>query len=250
MIKALIVEDEAQSRQLLKTLVDKYCTDIEVVDTAANVEQAIQAIQKHQPDLVFLDITMPDGTGFDLLEKMSPIKFDIIFTTATDKYAINAIKYSALDYLLKPIDVEELKSSVSKFIQKKSQLNTVENLTHLLQNLRQSNDNYQKITLPTGTSYEIIYIKDIIRCEAEGSYTMFYLTNNKRLLVTAGLKHYEDLLPQKEFMRIHHHHMINMNHVVRYVKTDGNFAIMSDETKIEVSRRKKDEFLEALKKYN
>ena len=248
MIKALIVEDETQSRQLLKTLVDKYCTDIEVIDTAANVEQAIEAIQKHQPDLVFLDITMPDGTGFDLLEKMSPIKFDIIFTTATDKYAINAIKYSALDYLLKPIDVEELKYSVNKFIQKKSQLNTVENLAHLLQNLKQSTDNYQKITLPTGTAYEIIYIKDIVRCEAEGNYSMFYLINGKRLLVTAGLKHYEDLLPKKEFMRIHHHHLININHVIRYIKNDGSFAVMSDDTKIEVSRRKKDEFLEALKK--
>ena len=248
MIKALIVEDETQSRQLLNTLITKYCTDIQVVDTAANVEQAMQAINKHQPDLVFLDITMPDGTGFDLLEKMSPIKFDVIFTTATDKYAINAIKYSALDYLLKPIDVEELKYSVSKLIQKRSQLNTVENLAHLLQNLKQSNESYQKITLPTGTAYEIIYIKDIVRCEAEGSYSMFYMINGKRLLVTAGLKHYEDLLPQKEFMRIHHHHLININHVIRYIKINGGFAVMSDNTEIEISRRKKDEFLEALKK--
>ncbi len=247
MIKALLVEDEAQSRQLLNTLLNKNCPDIEVVATAANVKEASEAIQRYQPDLVFLDITMPDGTGFDLLEKMSPIKFDIIFTTATDKYAIKAIKYSALDYLLKPIDVEELKNSVDKLIQKKQKLNTVENLSHLLQNLRQSSDNYQKITLPTGNAYEIVYIKDIVRCEAEGSYTTFFLANGKKLLVTAGMKHYEDLLPHKEFMRIHHHHLININHVVRVLKNDGGFAIMSDDMKIEVSRRKRDEFLEALK---
>jgi two-component system LytT family response regulator len=247
MIKALLVEDEAQSRQLLKTLLNKNCPDIEVVGMAANVKEASEGIQKYQPDLVFLDITMPDGTGFDLLEKTSPIKFDIIFTTATDKYAVKAIKYSALDYLLKPIDVEELKQSVSKVIQKKQQLNTVENLTHLLQNLKQSTDSYQKITLPTGSAYEIIYIKDIIRCEAEGSYTMFFLTSGKKLLVTAGLKHYEDLLPHKEFMRIHHHHLININHVSRILKNEGSFVVMSDDMKIEMSRRKKDEFLEALK---
>jgi two-component system LytT family response regulator len=247
MIKALIVEDEKQSREMLNTMVDKYCGLVEVAATAANVKEALDAINKHQPDLVFLDITMPDGTGFDLLEKTSPIKFDIIFTTATDKYAIKAIKYSALDYLLKPIDIEELKTSVNKLVQKKSQLTTVENVAQLLQNLKQSNDNYQKITLPTGTAYEIVFIKDIIHCEAEGSYTTFHLVGGKKLLVTAGLLQYEELLPSKEFIRIHRHHLININHVVRYLKVDGGIAIMSDDTKIEVSRRKKDEFLEALK---
>ncbi|HEX7414884.1 MAG TPA: LytTR family DNA-binding domain-containing protein [Bacteroidia bacterium] len=247
MIKALIVEDEKQSSQLLNTLVGKHCKDIEVVATAANVKQAVAAIHKHQPDLVFLDITMPDGSGFDLLEKVSPIQFDIIFTTATDKHAIKAIKYAALDYLLKPIDVEELKSSVNKLILKKNNLNTVENLTHLLDNLKENSNSYQKITLPTGTAYEIVYIKDIIRCEADGSYTTFFLTHGKKLLVTHALIQYEELLPEKEFMRVHRHHLININHVTRYIKTEG-FAIMSDDAKIEVSRRKKDEFLGALRK--
>ena len=247
MIRALIVEDETQSRQLLNTLLKKNCPDIEVIALAANVNEALDAINKYHPDLVFLDITMPDGTGFDLLEKTSPIKFDVIFTTATDKYAIKAIKYSALDYLLKPIDTDELKNSVNKLIQKKTNLNTVENITHLLQNLKQSNDNYQKITLPTGSAYEIVYIKDIVHCEAEGSYTTFHLAGGKKLLVTAGLIQYEELLPSKEFMRIHRHHLINLNHVVRFLKTDNGVAVMSDGAKIEVSRRKNTEFLEALK---
>ncbi len=245
MITAILVEDETKSRQLLNSLIHKYCKDIEVVATAANVKKALEEIQTHKPDIVFLDITMPDGTGFDLLEKLSPITFDVIFTTATDKHAIKAIKYSALDYLLKPIDVEELKEAVNKLVQKKSNLNTVENLTQLLDNLRESSNSYQKITLPTGTAYEMVYTKDIIRCEAEGSYTMFFMANSKRFLVAYGLKHYEELLSEKEFVRIHRHHLVNVKYVARYEKE--GFAIMRDETKIEVARRKKDEFLEALK---
>lgn len=190
MITAILVEDETKSRQLLNTLLHKYCKDIEVVATAANVKNAIEEIQTHKPDIVFLDITMPDGTGFDLLEKLSPITFDVVFTTATDKHAIKAIKYAALDYLLKPIDIEELKQAVNKLVQKKNNLNTVENLTQLLENLKESSNSYQKITLPTGTAYEMVYTKDIIRCEAEGSYTMFFMTNGKKFLVTYGLIHY------------------------------------------------------------
>jgi two-component system, LytTR family, response regulator len=245
MIRAILVEDEARSRQLLNTLIDRHCRDIEVVERSANVKDAIEAIQTHKPDLVFLDITLPDGTGFDLLAKLSPITFDIIFTTATDKHAIKAIKYAALDYLLKPIDITELKEAVNKFVQKKSNLNTVENLKQLLDNLSESSNSYQKITLPTGTAYEMVYTKDIIRCEAEGSYTMFFMSNGKRFLVTHGLKHYEELLSEKEFIRIHRHHLVNVKYVARYEKE--GFAIMRDETKIEVARRKKDEFLEALK---
>lgn len=248
MIKAVIVEDEAKSRELLQALVTKHCSNVQVVATAANVKEGTDVIRKHSPDLIFLDISMPDGTGFDLLEYISPIKADIIFTTATDKYAIKAIKYSALDYLLKPIDTEELKSSVGKLEEKKSKANTVENLAHLLQNLKQGNDSYQKITLPTSTSYEIVFIKDIIRCEADGSYTTFHLTGKRKLMASASLKHYEDLLPPNEFMRVHHHHLININHVVRYLKMDGGYAVMSDASQIEISRRKKDEFLNVLNK--
>jgi two-component system LytT family response regulator len=245
MITAILVEDETKSRQLLNTLLHKYCKDIEVVATAANVKNAIEEIQTHKPDIVFLDITMPDGTGFDLLEKLSPITFDVVFTTATDKHAIKAIKYAALDYLLKPIDIEELKQAVNKLVQKKNNLNTVENLTQLLENLKESSNSYQKITLPTGTAYEMVYTKDIIRCEAEGSYTMFFMTNGKKFLVTYGLIHYEELLSEKEFIRVHRHHLVNVKHVVRYLKE--GFVIMKDETKIEVARRKKDEFTAALK---
>jgi two-component system LytT family response regulator len=248
MIRAVIIEDEAQSRELLTALVTKNCEGVTVVDAASNVETGIEVIKKHQPDLVFLDISMPDGTGFDLLGKVADQNFEIIFTTATDKHALKAIKYSALDYLLKPIDVEELKTAVEKVKQKKTSTPSVENLAFLLQNLRQKNDNFSKITLPTGNAYEIVNIPDIIRCEAEGSYTNFYMTGNKKIMVSASMKHYEDLLPENDFIRIHHHHLINMNHVVRFLKVDGGYAIMSDGTQLEISRRKKDAFIERLNK--
>lgn len=248
MIKALIIEDETKSRELLQALVTNHCKGVEVVASADNVKAGVAAVNKYNPDLIFLDISMPDGTGFDLLEKISPLHSDIIFTTATDKYAIKAIKYSALDYLLKPIDAEELKQAVERLAGKKSKANTVENLAHLLQNLKQGNDSYQKITIPTSTSHEIILIKDIIRCEADGSYTTFHLTGNRKLMASGSLKHYEDLLPVNTFMRIHHHHLINTNQVVRYLKADGGYAVMSDGSQIEISRRKKEEFLAALNK--
>ena len=246
MIKAVIIEDESKSRELLNTLIQKYCQGIVIVDMAENVQTGIEAIRKHNPDIIFLDISMPDGTGFDLLSKVQDIKFDIIFTTATDKYALKAIKYSALDYLLKPIDVEELKSAINKISEKQSNLSSVENLNFLLQNLKQNNDNYNKITLPTGNAYEIVSVKDIVRLEAEGSYTNFYLAGGKKLMVSASLKHYEDLLPEKDFIRVHHHHLINMNHVVRFLKVDGGYAVMSDNKQVEISRRKKDFFLQKL----
>lgn len=248
MIRAVIIEDEAQSRELLTALVTKNCEGVTVVDTASNVEEGIDKIKKVAPDLIFLDISMPDGTGFDLLGKVDGLKFDIIFTTATDKHALKAIKYSALDYLLKPIDVEELKAAVEKVKQKKNTVSGVENLAFLLQNLKQKNDNYSKITLPTGNAYEIVNVPDIIRCEAEGSYTNFFLTGGKKIMVSASMKHYEDLLPENDFIRVHHHHLINMNHVVRFLKTDGGYAIMSDGTQVEISRRKKDAFIERLNK--
>lgn len=248
MIRAVIIEDEPQSRELLAALVAKNCAGVTVVETAINVETGVEAIKKHQPDLIFLDISMPDGTGFDLLGKIQNQKLDVIFTTATDKHAIKAIKYSALDYLLKPIDVEELIVAVNKVQEKKSSFSGVENLAFLLQNLQQKNDNYSKITLPTGNAYEIVNIPDIIRCEAEGSYTNFFLAGNKKIMVSASLKHYEDLLPEKDFIRVHHHHLINMNHVIRFLKVDGGYAVMSDGTQVELSRRKKDAFLERLNK--
>lgn len=249
-MKTLIIEDEQKSRDMLATLIKKNFPQLTIVGLAKNVAEGVEFINTLSPDLVFLDISMPDGTGFDVLEKTQGLKFDIIFTTATDKHALKAIKYSACDYLLKPIDVDELKPTVDKLIEKHASktptMPSMENLQFLIQNLKRADDNYSKITLPTGNAYEIVNIKDIIRCEADGSYTNFILIGGKKLMVSASMKHYEDLLPANDFIRIHHHHLININHVIRFLKVDGGYAIMSDNSQLEISRRKKDAFLERL----
>jgi two-component system, LytTR family, response regulator len=248
MIKAVIIDDEKKSRELLNTMITKHCPELSIVGMGESVETGAELIRKSNPDLIFLDIEMSDGTGFDLIEKVQGLNAGIIFTTAYDRYAVKAIKYSALDYLLKPIDIEELKAAVSKVSERKNNMANMENLQYLLQNFRKADDSYTKITLPTGNAYEIVNVKDIIRCEAEGSYTNFMLTNSRKLLVSFSLKHYEDLLPSEQFIRVHHHHLININHVVRFLKADGGYAVMSDGSEIEISRRKKDAFLQRLQK--
>jgi two-component system, LytTR family, response regulator len=248
MIKTLIIEDEQKSREMLAAILVKNCPEIEIIGLAKNVEEGVVLVKTLNPELVFLDITMPDGSGFDLLEKVAGHKFELIFATASDQHAIRAIKYSACDYLLKPIDIEEMKLAVAKVVAKKSVAPNMENLQFLIQHLKRADENFQKITLPTGNAYEIVNIKDIVRCEADGSYTTFYLGDKRKLMISAGLKHYEDLLPENEFIRVHHHHLINMSHVVRFLKEDGGYAIMSDGSKIEISRRKKEAFMEKLNK--
>ncbi len=246
MIKALVIEDEQKSREMMVMLIERNCPQLQLVGAAKNVKEGVELINSLNPDLIFLDISMPDGTGFDLLEQVQGKKFEIIFTTATDKHALKAIKYSACDYILKPIDVDELKAAAEKVALKKNAIPSMENLQFLIQQFKKADDNYQKITLPTGNAYEIVNIKDIIRCEADASYTHFYLVGGKKLMISASLKHYEDLLPENDFIRIHHQHLINMQHVTRFLKQDGGYAVMSDGTQIEVSRRKKDAFMERL----
>lgn len=248
MIKTVIIEDEQKSRDMLAAIIQKNCPELEIAGLAKNVTEGVDMIRNLKPELVFLDISMPDGSGFDLLEQVADLKFELIFATASDQHAIRAIKYSACDYLLKPIDIDELKMAVNKVVLKKNAVPNMENLQFLIQHLKRADENFQKITLPTGNAYEIVNVKDIIRCEADGSYTTFYLSDKRKLMVSAGLKHYEELLPESEFIRVHHHHLINMNHVLRFLKEDGGYAVMSDGSKIEISRRKKETFMEKLNK--
>lgn len=246
MIRTIIIEDEQKSRELLDAMIQKNCPELEIIGHASDVPQGVELIRGLKPDLVFLDISMPNGTGFEVLEQVSDLHFELIFATASDQHALKAIKYSACDYLLKPIDAEELKAAVDKVIKKKKSNSGMDNLQFLIEHLKKADENYQKITLPTGNAYEIVNIKDIIRCEADGSYTTFYLSDKRKLVISAGLKHYEELLPEIDFIRVHHHHLINMNHVLRFLKEDGGYAIMSDGSKIEISRRKKEAFMERL----
>jgi two-component system, LytTR family, response regulator len=244
-MNAIIVEDEAKSADVLRKLITLTNPNVTIVAVANNVKDALQHINELQPDLVFMDIELPDGTGFDVLEKVAFKNFSVIFTTAYDSFAVRAFKYNAIDYLLKPIDSEELEIAIKKVtIQTQLTPTRVNNIVEAARN----SSIIKKITLPTGTAYEIIALEDIIRCEADTSYTKFFLKDGKRYIVSNSLKHYEDLLPQDKFVRIHHHHLINIDHVVRVLKEDGGYAIMSDNSKIEISRRKKENLFEYLQK--
>jgi Response regulator of the LytR/AlgR family len=242
-LKAVIVEDEIRSREFLKNLVGEFCTSVEIAGDASSVEEAVALINRVKPNLVFLDIEMHTGTGFDVLQQVTHKDFHVIFTTAYDHYAIKAIKFSAVDYLLKPIDVEELEGAVQK-VEEKIQNNTSQQtLSMLLQNLKKAPDQEYSITLATSEGLEFVPLHEIIRLEASGPYTHFFLKNGKKIIVSKNLKEYEMMLGDHQFFRVHNSHIINMKEVRKMVKTDGGYAVMSDDSMITISPKKKDEFM-------
>lgn len=245
MIKAIIVDDEVKSRNTLKTLIEKYCPSVEICDLAESVDDALGLIKKHQPKLIFLDIEMPHGSGFTLLEKIKHPDFEVIFTTAYDDYAIKAIKFSALDYLLKPVDVDDLVKAVNKVNNKKNKENSSLDFELLLSNLKLKSGP-AKIAVPTFDGLQMIDAKNIIKCIADESYTHIFLADGSKIMVSRILKEYEELLSDLNFLRVHNSCLINLAHVTKYIKGDGGSVIMSDGKTVEVSRRKKAELLERL----
>ena len=246
MYKAIIVEDELHSREFLKNIVTAYCPELTIAALAGSVEEGVAAIKQHQPDIIFLDIEMQTGTGFDLLQQFPQPSFEVIFTTAYDHYAIRAIKFSAVDYLLKPIDIEELRQSVAKVIEKKKGSTGQQALQILLKNLQAPQTAEQSITLSTSDGLEFIPLHQIIRIEASGPYSHFYLKEKKKIIVSRNLKEYETLLTDHGFFRVHNSHIINMKEVKRMIKTDGGYAVMSDDSNITISPKKKEEFFEMI----
>ncbi len=244
-IKCIIVDDELRARNGLKKLIDNYCEHIVVADMADSVANARIAIAEHKPDLVFLDIDMPGGDGFDLLEQMDSIPFEVIFATAYDQFALKAIKYSALDYLLKPIDLEELITAINKVHKKKGILPDKERYQSLKVNIAQKN--LERIALPAADGLIFLNIKDIIRLQSDGSYTVFYTSGNKNILVTKSLGEFEEILEENGFFRTHHSHIININRVQKYVRGRGGYVVMDDGSSVDVSARRKDEFMALLK---
>jgi len=243
-IKAIIVDDEKRGRETLQNLVAKYTSNVEIIDMAESAKDGIDLINKIKPDLVFLDIEMPHGSGFDLLESFKgDINFEVIFTTAFDQYAIQAIKFAALDYLLKPIDIEELQEAIKRVEQQMGAAGSSKNFEVFLENLKGIT---KKIALPTGNGISFIETSDIIRCEASGNYTCFYLKSKEKILVSKTLKEFEDILGEQDFYRVHNSHLVNLIHVVKYVKLGGDMVVMDDGSQIEISRRKKDGFLNRL----
>jgi two-component system LytT family response regulator len=243
-MRAVIVDDERRSREMLSTLLEKHCPEISVTATAESVETALDCIRTHHPDLLFLDIEMPYGSGFDLLENIRGEQCRVIFTTAYDQYAIKAIKYCALDYLLKPIDHEELMQAVARA---QREIGTQErSLETLLQSLTSRQHRISRIALPTADELIFVQVDEIVRCEAAGNYTTFHLHNGRTILVARPLKEYDTLLAELNFFRVHHSHLVNLNYVEKYIKGEGGYVVMSDRSHVMVSRRRKEELIRAL----
>lgn len=244
--KAVIVDDELGARESLSKMLEKNCKNIQVVAKADNMMNAFIEITNHQPDLVFLDIEMPNGNAFDLLEKFKEINFNIIFVTAYDHYAIKAIKFSAIDYILKPVDPEELIKAVSRFeSQHESKTSLDKKFKNLLSNVKPENK-LKKVGIPDGDGLLFINLTDIIRCDSDGNYTYFLLTSGKKIVASRTLGEYEQMFAEDNFFRVHRSHLINLEHVKKYIKGEGGYVIMSDNSQVEVSRRNKNEFLEKL----
>lgn len=242
-IRSVIVDDETKSRSNLHQLLAEYCPAVEVVAEADSPSTALPLIAQHKPDLVFLDIEMGELSGFDLLKLLNGQQnFEIIFVTAYDKYGIQAVKACALDYLLKPINMLELSSAVDKAIKQISPKKEDHRLRELLANIDRLDDE-QKIAIPLADKIEFITIAKIIRLEAEGNYTHFYLTDKKHHLVCKTLKDYHELLDGHHFIRTHQSHLINLKKISAYVKTDGGYLAMEDGSQVPISRQKKEEVL-------
>ncbi|MEO9003615.1 MAG: LytTR family DNA-binding domain-containing protein [Ginsengibacter sp.] len=249
MTKALIIDDEQVAVNVMRLMIERYLPEISAVKSATNSMEALQFINEFQPDIVFLDIEMPYQNGFELLKSVSEITFDTVFTTAYDKYAIQAIKFSALDYLLKPIDADELRETFNRFMQK-SALNLNKDLAikNLLDNLQHVNKACHKLALPTNNGLQFFLPRDIIRCEGMSNYTKFYLSNYHPILTSRTIKEYEDILIPHKFIRVHKSHLINAEFISGYAQQMNNL-ILKDGTFVEVSRRRKKEVLEELSGY-
>ena len=245
MIKTIIIDDEEDGRETLRLDLGKYCPDIELLALCESPEQGLEQIKMLQPDLVFLDVQMPKLSGFDLLERVPEINFEVIFVTSYDKYAIKAIKFSALDYLLKPVDVDDLVSAVGRVKQKQ---NKSVHYKSLLANMKGRSENLSRLAIPSDNEIIMQKLEDIIYCQADSSYSTLHLVNGEKIVVSKTLKDFETILPPTDFCRIHHSSLVNMAHVVKYIRGEGGYVIMTGGQHLDVSRRKKDSFIQLLNK--
>jgi len=246
MIKAVIVDDEPFCCSSLVILLERYCPEVKVTGIYHSGDDALQAIPEHHPQIVFLDIEMPGMNGFEMLEKLPAIDFEIIFTTSYDQYAIKAIRFSALDYLLKPIDREELQKAVQKVIER-SHHPFPQQLEILLQKIHQPISSAQKIALPSMEGLQMIDVNSIISCASDSNYTIFFIRNKKKIVVSRTLKEIEEMLEEYPFLRVHNSYLINLNEIDKYIKGEGGYLVMSDGSNIDVSRSKKETLLNKLR---
>ncbi|MGB8191844.1 MAG: LytTR family DNA-binding domain-containing protein [Chitinophagaceae bacterium] len=241
MIKALIIDDELKARNVLRHYIESFIPEITEIVNAASVDIAIEVLKVYKPDIVFLDVEMPNKNGFQFLMEISEPSFDVIFTTAYNQYAIQAIRFSALDYLLKPVDPDELQAAVQRHLEKKEVKHTQKELYHNLVNNISKNDVKDfKIAVPSAEGFFFFEIDDILRLEADRSYTHIHLVNKRPFIASKTLKHFEDMLEEFNFIRTHKSHLVNPRHITR-LSNDHEFVLLTDGSKVEVSRRKKED---------
>jgi two-component system, LytTR family, response regulator len=243
MLRTIIVDDEPKNVRILTKLLTDYCSDVKIIATAGNATEAAEIIEEIKPDLVFLDIEMPNGNAFDLLDKFATINFQIIFITAFESYSLKAFKYSALDYLLKPVSIEELQHAVEKAKSNAQNKDINLQVKSLLQNVGKSNGGKQKIALHTLDGLEFVLLEEIIRLEAKGSYTVFSINNKKQIIASKSIRFYEEILSEEIFFRVHNSHIINLDFIKKYHKGRGGYIELEDGTNIEVATRRKNDFL-------
>jgi two-component system LytT family response regulator len=245
-MKAIIIDDETSSRNALRQKLANHCADVIIIAECESGEEGIKNIEEKKPDVVFLDVEMPRMNGFTMLQQLHNRNFELIFVTAYDHYAIKAIRFSALDYLIKPVVIEDLKTAVDKVVQKRKQSAGNERLELLLQNLMSKEKEQQRIAIPSIEGLQFVETGDIIYLEALSNYTNFHLLNNRKITVSKTLKDFEELLPASIFVRIHHSYIININCVEKYIKGEGGEVLMKNGVHLDVARRKKEEFLKAI----
>jgi two-component system LytT family response regulator len=249
-LTAIIVDDEDDGRNTLKRYLQQYCPEVNLLAEACSVKEAEQVIKQYHPQLVFLDINMPGENGFSLFERIKKPLFKTIFVTAYDEYAIQAIRQNALDYILKPINIDELVGAVSRALHLPVKAPDVPGIASFLQSLQRLQAEGNKLALPVLDGFIYVPVNDIVRCEAEGNYTFFYFSNRPKTLVCKTLGYYEITLKESGFARVHHHHLINLKHVERYQKGRGGLVYLSDKSEIAVSQRKREEFLLLLNNFS
>jgi len=243
MIKAILIDDEVHCLDTLSMLLSDYCPEVKVMERCISGKQGLISIRNHNPSLVFLDIEMPTMNGFELLEQFTSIPFSIIFTTSYDQYAIKAIRFSALDYLLKPIDPKELTAAVHK-VEIQKHLPSAEQFQMLIDQIQQPKKNFSKIAVPTSEGFELIPADQLIRCEADDNYTYLFLKNKTKIIACRTLKEVEEQLDGfPSFIRVHHSYLVNLNEVSKYIRGEGGYLVMSDGSTVNVSRSRKEALL-------
>lgn len=248
MLRTIIVDDEAVAREAISEMLNRYCDDVEIVKQADDVESGIEAIKTSNPDLVFLDIQLKSGTSFDILRQLNHYDFKVVFITAFEDYAVKAFKFSALDYILKPIDPAELVESVEKARNHIRNDDMNMKFKALFENMGNLSKENKKIVLKTANNVHLVNLCDIIRCQSDKNYTHFFINKDGKVVVSKTLKDFEDILCDFGFYRIHQSHLVNVVHIKRYEKADGGYLVMSDDSVVPVSFRKKEELMKLFNK--